>query len=143
MSKKKQAEILDYYPTDDDGYTLDAYIQGVPRVHNQQWIAYRPTYITDRALLLEANRKLDEKRFTEHLSEWAAKHLVSWTIQQKIGDALVSMPITAENIQKLKPQLWTRIIGIVCWGEGGDQDPNIKEDTTKGTDATVGQMQKN
>lgn len=143
MSKKKQPEILDYYPTDDDGYTLDAYISALPKVHNAVRISFRPTYVTDRALLVEANRKLDEKKFAVHLSDWAAKHLVSWSIQEKVGGQLVPMPITTENILKLKPQLWSRLTTIVCWGDGGDQDPEATEDTTERTDSTVDQLQKN
>ena len=136
-------EVLDYFPTDDDGYTLDAYIQALPKVHNEVRLSFRPTYVTDRAQLVEANRKLDETKFAKYLSEWTAKHLVSWSIHQKVKGVMIPMPITAENILKLKPQLWTKLTGIVCWGEGGDQDPVVSEDTTERSDATVDQLQKN
>jgi hypothetical protein len=132
MSKKKQPEILDYYPTDDDGYTLEAYISERPLLHSAVRIKYRPTPVMDRALLIDVNRQVNEKRFAKHLSDWLADHIVSWDLKsQKPDGTFEPMPIDTKAVLSIKPQLWLRLVNIVCWGsDGGDPDPDWTDEET-------------
>ena len=126
MSKSKQPELLDYIPMDDDGYTLEAYISARPLLHNAVRIKYRPTPVMERALLIDVSRQVDEKRFAKHMAGWVAEHLVSWDLKIRSEDGtLTTMPIDAKSVISVKPQLWLRLVNIVCWGtDGGDTDPD-------------------
>lgn len=117
--------LLDYHPTDDDGYTLPCYIAPKPRMHNAVRFAYRPTRIVDRATLIEVNGNVAEKAFSLYLAEWMAKRIVSWSLKQVGPDGMmVPMPITPANLLTLKSPLWLRLINIVVWGsDAGDEDP--------------------
>lgn len=132
MSKSKQPELLDYIPMDDDGYTLDAYIAARPLLHNAVRIKYRPTPVQDRSLLIDVNRQVDEKRFAKHLSDWIASHIVMWDLVQKTEQGVtVPLEITTKTVMSLKPQLWLRLVNIVCWGsDGGDPDPEWTNEET-------------
>ena len=160
MTKSKQPELLDYIPMDDDGYTLDAYIAARPLLHNAVRIKYRPTPVSDRALLIDVSRQVDEKRFAKHMAEWIAKHIVSWDLKVRNADGITEpMPIETKTILSVKPQLWLRLVNIVCWGtDGGDTDPNWTDEESMSdaerelqavlnkqnrADATLDDLQKN
>lgn len=160
MSKKKQPEILNYLPMDDDGYTLSAYISARPLLHTAARFTYRPTSVQDRALLIDVNRQVDEKRFSTHLSDWIASHIVTWDLTKKAKDGVsIPLEITSQAVMSLKPQLWLRLVNIVCWGsDGGDPDPEWTDEETMSDaerelqavlnkrnkiDVTLDQLQKN
>lgn len=118
--------LLEYYPQTDDGYTLNAYIAPVKNIHGPIRIRFRPTFILDRANLLEVRNTTTEKLFSLYLSQWMVKQLVSWSLK-KVNDhgELVPTPITVDFILQLKPPIWKRLVDIVCWGfDGGDDDPD-------------------
>jgi hypothetical protein len=160
MTKKQQPVVLDYIPSDDDGYTIDAYIAPKMLIHNAVRITYRPTPVMDRALLLDVAKQVDEKRFTRHLSEWVVRHLVTWDVTKTLADGtVVPLEKTVQAVMNLKPALWRRVVDIVCWGsDGGDSDPewSISESLTDAErelqavlerqnrhDVIVGDLQKN
>jgi hypothetical protein len=130
--------LLDYIPNDDDGYTLDAYIESVPRLHNSVRVSYRPTEILERAVLIEINRASTEKDVSVRFAELLEKKITKWDIQQRTKDGvLVPLPISKANVLRLKPSLWLRLLNIVLWGsDGGDVDPGQPmESMAKQTDA--------
>lgn len=124
-----QQPLLDYIP-DDDGYTLPAYIAPLQMLHNAVRFTYRPVDILERAIFVEVNRKGSEKLVNEKFAEAMAKKLTEWDIQQRTKDGtLLPLPITKNNILRLKPALWVRMLNIVLWGvDGGDLDPDIPRD---------------
>lgn len=123
---KKRPQTIDYIPTDDDGYSEDAYIAPKELVHNAVRFTYRPTPVEERALMIDVNRSVDETRFAAHCSRFLAKRIIRWDIVEKTtdGSAPMPMPLSESNIMRLKPALWMRMVNIVIWGtEGGDPDP--------------------
>ena len=127
--KQIQQPLLDYIP-DDDGYTLDAYIEPVRLLHNAVRFSYRPVDILERAVLVEINRSLSEKDVNGRFADVMAKKLTKWDVQQRTkDDTLIPLPITKNNLLRLKPSLWVRMLNIVLWSvEGGDLDPAMPRD---------------
>jgi len=128
--------LLDYIP-DDDGYTLDAYIGPLQMLHNAIRFSYRPVDILERAIFVEVNRSGSEKDVNSKFAEVMAKKVTEWDIQQRTKDGtLIPLPVTRNNILRLKPSLWVRMLNIVLWGvDGGDLDPDIpRDEILKATD---------
>lgn len=134
---KKRPQTIDYIPTDDDGYSEDAYIAPKELVHNAVRFTYRPTPVEERALMIDVNRSVDERRFAVHCSKFLASRIIRWDIVENTPNGSVPMPLTVDNVIRLKPALWMRLVNIVIWGtEGGDPDPEW-EATKATSDAEV------
>lgn len=120
-------EVLDYFP-EEDGYTLSAYIKEFPRVNNAVRIRFRPVDLIERAVLIAFKDRSYEKLITEKLSEALASRITEWTVMKREAGMLVPLEISKENILRLKPALWIRLVNIVIWGiDGGDLDPGMTE----------------
>lgn len=137
MPQARNQPLLNYFP-DEDGYTLSAYIAGVPRLHGPVRVRYRPTEQLERAVLLEVNQNHSEKEVTKKFAAVMASKLSEWDVEQ-LGpsEVMIPMPITPENMLRLKPALWIRLINIMLWGaDGGDVDPDLNiEEIKKQVDA--------
>lgn len=133
MTKVVKAEALDYIP-DDDGYTEERFISGIPRLYNATTIRFRPLDIMKRAMLIEVRKRTNEEKFTEILIRELTSHLVSWSLQMRSNikdqnSALVSMPIEASFVKRLRIPLLLRMFDIVIWGaDGGDPFPAETQD---------------
>ncbi len=82
-----------------------------------------------RAMLVEVRKRTNEEKFTEILIRELTSHLVSWSLQMRSNikdqnSALVSMPIEAAFVKRLRIPLLLRMFDIVIWGaDGGDPFP--------------------
>lgn len=139
MTKVVSAEVLDYVPND-DGYTEERYIRGVPRIYNATTISFRPFDVMKRAMLLEVRRRTNEEKFTEILIQELTKHLVSWSIKMRANikdpeSPLVPMPIDRQHVKMIRIPLVLRMFDIVLWGvDGGDPFPSEVEESANDDD---------
>lgn len=133
MTKVVKAEALDYIP-DDDGYTEERFISGVPRLYNATTIRFRPLDIMKRAMLIEVRKRTNEEKFTEILIRELTSHLVSWSLKMRsnIKDTKspsVAMPIEAGFVKRIRIPLLLRMFDIVIWGaDGGDPFPAERDE---------------
>jgi hypothetical protein len=128
MTKVVKAEALDYIP-DDDGYSEERFISGIPRLYSATTIRFRPVDIMKRAMLVEVRKRTNEEKFTDVLLRELTSHLVSWSLQMRSNikdndSALISMPIQLAYVKRLRIPLLLRMFDIVIWGaDGGDPFP--------------------
>lgn len=105
----------------DDGYTESAYVAAMPGVFNAQTIRYRPLTHTERYVIGNALGTKSPAEASKLLIATLAKHLKEWDVCVADGGTL---PINAESVAKLKPELAERFYAIVTGRFGGDQNPN-------------------
>ena len=128
MTKVVKAEALDYIP-DDDGYTEERFISGIPRLYNATTIRFRPLDIMKRAMLVEVRKRTNEEKFTEILIRELTSHVVSWSLKMRSNikdpqSELVPMPIQTSFVKTIRIPLLLRMFDIVIWGaDGGDPFP--------------------
>lgn len=107
--------ILDYIP---EGYTEEGYIREVPGLHGSVRFTFRPMLVVERAALfgqrmLSLSDELQDRRCADVLCGL----LVSWSLTDTEGRPLA---VTAENILRLKPALFQRMLAIVAGVEPSD-----------------------
>ncbi len=107
--------ILDYIP---EGYTEEGYIREVPGLHGPVRFTFRPMLVVERAALfgqrmLSMPDELQDRRCADVLCGC----LVSWSVTDAEGRPLA---VTAENILRLKPALFQRMLAIVSGVEPSD-----------------------
>lgn len=106
----------------DDGYTLTRYIQAEARMYGALRFSYRPVNAVMRAKFRD-NKRPNETEFQglERVAAAAARRIVEWDAVDLKGNKL---PVSAESVLALHPNLGQRLIAIVVWSfEGGDADP--------------------
>lgn len=110
-------------PLDNDGYTLSAYIKGVPRLHPDVRFRYRPTEHLERVRTEKeiANCGNDTEAKEMLLAEVIAKKIVSWDVKG-------AQPNVATILRIRSKVFIDRLANIVYFGiEGGDTDPEQVE----------------
>jgi hypothetical protein len=120
-------ELLDYFPSDSDGYTFPAFIAGVPNLHNDVRFSYRPTPMEERGVIMDVYRSLGEGKACQYIAELVAAKLVSWSLTT-VGPEGVRIPmeISKASVLRLRPAIWLRMVSIIIWGtDGGDVDPKL------------------
>jgi hypothetical protein len=120
-------ELLDYYPPNEDGYTLPAYIKASPMLHKEVRLTFRPTPVEERGVIMDCFRSLGESKSSSYVAEMLASKIKSWNLTIPGPENIrLPMPITQDWILRLKPAIWIRLVSIVIWGtDGGDLDPKL------------------
>lgn len=98
----------------EDGWTEAGYIAESPRMHPAVRFQFRPVLVSERsAIAREYDRRPHEvaKVNAEHL----ARKLASWNLP---------LPTTADNILRLRPRLFDRLLAVVFGNESSDLDPD-------------------
>lgn len=118
-------ELLNYYPTDVDGYTLPCYFGANRNLTGEVRFRYKPTDVLERAVVIQVNSDHAEKVSTKMFARLLAEKITEWDIKVKVpGGEMVPMPISPENLLALKPTLWVRFLNVVLWShDAGDVDP--------------------
>lgn len=107
--------ILDYIP---DGYTEEGYIREVPGLHGPVRFTFRPMLVVQRAGLFgQRTLSLPDELQDRRCADVLCAQLVSWSVTDSEGRPLA---VTAENILRLKPALFQRILAIVSGVEPSD-----------------------
>jgi hypothetical protein len=110
--------MLNYIPN--DGYTEDAYIEALPGFYGEFRFKFRPMLIEERAALFNQNDKLPPAEYERKCAAALSNKLVEWSLIDKAGK---QVPVSAQNILRLKPNLNGRIFGIVLGTQATDIDP--------------------
>ena len=111
----------------EDGLTCDGHIRAYDGLHEGLTFQYRP--MLDRAITRMSNVARDVATMTDSevdqaLSSPIADHLVTWDLKDSKGSAV---PITAENVARLQPQLLLDLLAIVQGKQASDPMPKSKQ----------------
>ena len=121
-----------------DGYNETAFIRGVPHLYGDVRFTFRPMLAEDRAEFVERGSKLKARDQTRRSAELIEHHVLEWNVERLDGKPV---PITAEAILRLHPNLFNRILWVVTGTEPWDEDPGIEGQPR--TSATLVEDQKN
>lgn len=105
-----------------DGYTLDAYVKAEPGIHGEHRIKFRPLLHEERYSYGEALGKKSPREASQFMCSVLAKHLKGWDVKNVNGDEL---PVVAESVRILRPDLLEKFYAIVSGRAAGDADPNV------------------
>jgi hypothetical protein len=103
-----------------DGYTQEGYIADVPRLHGALRFAYRPSLVEERSQLADLAARVRSQAYDRYLATFIADKLVSWDLQDCNG---ADVPIAAESILRLQPELFGKLHGVVLGRQASDLDP--------------------
>jgi hypothetical protein len=104
-----------------DGYNETAVIHEVPRLYPAVKFAFRPMLISQRQDYFKGAEKLTGLPLRRFVAGYLVAHLVSWDVQDAKGQPV---PITVDNVLRLKEKLFTRLFGIVNTDEASDETPD-------------------
>lgn len=108
-------QVLDYIP---DGYIEEGYIRGVAGLHGSVRFTFRPMRVVEQATLFgQRMLSLPEELQDRRCADVLCSHLISWSVADANGRPL---ELTAENILRLKPALFQRLLAIVSGIEPSD-----------------------
>lgn len=108
--------------SDDDGFTIDRFVNEVPRLYPALNFTYRPVDAPRRARLLDARQGSDEETAVRRLSEVVAEQIVDWDAKDQKG---CKVDKTNEGVLALHPVLLNRLFNIIVWAsDAGDEPPN-------------------
>jgi len=122
MSKSQNEASDPHVVTEDDGYTLTRYIEGVPRMYGSLRFTYRPVGSIGRsrfrAKAPDGEREEDSIR---RYAKAAVSRMVEWNAVDRKGEPL---PLTDKSIVVLHPMLQMRLFNVIIHSiDGGDDDP--------------------
>lgn len=109
--------ILDFIP---DGYQEHGYCAARLPIHNDFRFTYRPMLIEERAPVLDLVNRLAPADYLRQAADSVAPRIAIWSAKDRAGSML---PVSADNLRRLKPMLQQRIINIVLGVDAGDVDP--------------------
>lgn len=121
-----------------DGYTERAYLQSVALLYGPVRFSFRPMLAEDRADYVERSSRLRPREQTLRAAEVIEHHVLEWDIRDG-RDHVV--PITSQNILRLHPNLFNRMLWVVTGTEPWDLDP--QQPTPQRTEASLLEDQKN
>jgi len=109
-----------------DGYTEQAYIEAVPRLHDAPLrFSYRPLLPEERAEHLDAIENMSGVKNQLACSKFIAGRLVSWNLADDNGETLAITPVM---VGRLKPALANKLYTIILGVTPSDIDPEWPED---------------
>jgi hypothetical protein len=109
-----------------DGYTQCGFIAAVPLVHGALRFTYRPALVEERSQLGDAARQLRSQLYDRHAAAFTAHKIVEWDLADSRGRAV---PVSAEALLRLQPDLFVRLHKIVAGWMATDVDPAWPRDT--------------
>jgi len=123
-----------------DGYEERAYLRGVPKLYDDVRFTFRPMLAEARADYVDRGSRLRAREQTKRSAEMIEHHVLEWDIRDD-KDRLV--PLTAENILRLHPNLFNRLLWVITGTEAWDDDPDEPGTPPQRTRATLIEDQKN
>jgi hypothetical protein len=103
-----------------DGYTQEGYVTDVPRLHGALRFSFRPTLVEERSQLADLAARVRSQAYDRYLATFIAEKLVSWDLQDNCG---AGVPVAAESILRLQPELFGKLHGVVLGSQASDSDP--------------------
>ncbi len=118
--------LLNFIPN--DGYTEKVYLKGIPRLTSDVRIEVRPMLVEERSVYSRAASSLGPAETNQKAAGVIRERLVSWDLKDAKGQPV---PITHENILRLKPALFERLFSIIAGLDAGDEDPEKPSEERK------------
>ncbi len=112
--------MLDFIP---DDYNETAYIKETPGIHNAVRFTFRPMLSEERTVIFRKVDSISPEKIDALYVSAMARRIHEWSIKDAAGNPL---PVTAENLRRLKPALFFRLWMIVAGMEPPDVDPEAK-----------------
>lgn len=103
-----------------DGYSQDGYVAGVPLVHGALRFTYRPAMVEERSQLTDAARRLKSHLYDRHAAAFTAEKIIAWDLTDRDRD----VPVSAEALLRLQPELFVKLHRIVAGWLASDVDPS-------------------
>jgi hypothetical protein len=127
---------------EDDGYTEDGYIAEVPRLHPALRFRFRPMLSTERAQAMrdmgKAINSPNAKQSEIISAKLMAERILEWDLKDGSGNIV---PVTADMILRVKPQLSNRLYAIVVLGTApSDEDPESEKEPTSQEEQETGDL---
>ena len=101
-------------------YTEPAYIAETPRLHPALRFTFRPMLQEEWNALVSARAPASDRERERQVNKAIAERITAWDITTHTGEP---WPITADNLRKLRPALYNRVLAIVTGTGAGDEDP--------------------
>lgn len=108
----------------DDGYTETGFIPEVERMHPAITFDYRPMTAQEWMQFLHEADALKLNEVQANQSKLTASHVTRWNLRDRAGNIV---PINTSTMQKLKPQLSSKLFKIVSGQEASDANPSDPE----------------
>lgn len=116
-----------------DGYTLDSYIEGIPRLYPSLRFSHRPIIYADQQAILDALNELRGRAHAKVACETIAKYVVRWDAKDRNGNPV---KLIGEEINaNVEPPLIKRLANIVLRLSPSDPDPQAEKPA--GTEASL------
>lgn len=110
-----------------DGYTQPGYIAAAPLLHGSLRFCYRPALVEERSQVSDAAVELKSHLYDRHVAAFAAGKIVSWDLADAAGHAV---PIAADALLRLQPELFVKLHRIVLGWVASDVDPEWPAETS-------------
>lgn len=117
MAKRERLRFIE------DGYNEEGYVRAQPGVFDQDfWFLFRPMPSLEQQRMAFEQARLERKGDIDGSLRIQAKAVVSrileWQLKRPDGKDL---PVSYENLMKMKPMLFKAVCAIVCGYEGSDE----------------------
>ena len=108
-----------------DGYTVKAFIKGIPRLFDDLRFEFRPCLHEERLALDLANPRLNAKELAQRTYKLLAEKVKSWdlTVPHQTTGELELVAISTATIRHLQPVLLDVLYKIVVGDFPPDEDP--------------------
>jgi hypothetical protein len=117
------SEVLAFIP--DDGYSESGVLFAVPGLYPSVRLEWRPMTQEVRAEYYKASEKLQDFPLRRLAAGYLAKHLKSWDLKNRKGEAL---PVNQTNALRVKEKLFNRMFRVVLNEEPPDLEPDRAEE---------------
>ena len=118
-----------------DGYTCAGYVQERRHLHPAVRFTYRPMLRQNRSVVFKRIRDdSDPKALDVVYARTIAGQIVEWDLTMPDG---APVPLTAEHILRLEPNLFDKLFNIVTGISVTDEDPRWSEDQRSDFDAEL------
>ncbi len=106
-----------------DGYTREGYALGVPLLYDPIRFKYRPMLVQERQAFLEESTRHKPEENNRRSADLCVGRILSWNLAFPPGFGEGIVPITSDNVMRLQPELFEKLLGIVMGLDGGHADP--------------------
>ncbi len=118
-----------------DGYTMRGYVRGESRLHPSVRFTYRPLLTQDRAVVVRQISLARDPRQEERIAAQAIYgQLLDWDVVKVVDSSAQSVPLEVDELLRLQPRLFNRLLRIVLGDEACDEDPLLCDDPSLSDD---------
>ncbi len=118
-----------------DGYTMPGYVRGESRLHPSVRFTYRPLLTQDRAVVVRQISLARDPRQEERIAAQAIYgQLLDWDVVKVVDSSAQSVPLEVDELLRLQPRLFNRLLRIVLGDEACDEDPLLRDDPSLSDD---------